>query len=827
MNANNMIYNKCFHEKYMSLALSLAMILLFSTFYVQESYLYTQKRLLQDTYGYHNGIAFDISEASALELAQHAAVKQTGRMYVYGDILTPESSSAGMIGSVDKGFMNLENLTLLEGRYPENNNEIAMESLTLDLMQLPYEIDVPVHVTIRTSNGDTVTKEYILCGIIKPYTTNWESDSHELCSAFVLPLTGIPYTEHLFLKTDHTNSLQFSELSQITYGGSHSELVYNSFSYPDRSSSLSATLSRLLVPGLVSLISCIILVSIMVSSYKEQVYTTRILLTLGCDPKEVRHTLFRHTFLFWAQTCFKCMIIVSVPAVCLPYMNIFKAVFHLSVFPYLLTAGISLFILILGKSVQWGILKKTQILPSGKDLTRYSLNLAKNVHHRFIHDEKGFKRTEAKLRMKNMILETAAGALSMITLFCCLFMICSNVHYFLSYNDIAGADYEWYSTFPSAGLNISAVQKIKNTANIDSVVYYTRAPQHMAQQNYLSYAGHETDPYRLAISTGSGGEDSDQGIRVSVISIPEGTALWDYYIPADINLDDFRNGTSVILYLPMYSATAYGYSAVGAVGFSDITGLDIINPALSAGDTVTVSSPDSTIRAKAAFIMQKFPSADSSGAGQTAMDFLTPGTVIVSERFMQKYLNDDVLCYNRVLAFGNSRLSYEVGDKLMSAIPRKPSLSFSNQRIERETKRTSARTKNLILCLILVVICGFSFAILYQNRVILYESEHERISLLKNLGADRGFLKDLYSHNPVMLLFMLSLCINIVLIPVLFFREYGRIYSYSNPVSQWRAVFAISLHYFPLPLLFIPQIGYLFLLFMMYRWTYKKFEKRY
>ena len=831
MNTANVIYKKCFHEKYISPALFLTMFLLFSTFFIQESYLYTQQRQLQETYGYHNGAAFDLSEASAAELAGHATVEQAGHMYLYGNILTAQTGSAGMLGSVDKEFLDLENLAFLEGHYPTNANEIAMESLTLDMLQLPYEIDVPVQITFQAINGETITREYTLCGILKSYTTNWESGTHELCSAFILPLSDSAYTEHLFLKTAHNSSSQFSELSQITYGTAHSELVYNSFSYPEESTSLSIYLGRYLISGLVSLICCVILISIMISSYQEQVYTMRMLLTLGADRKEIRHIFFHHTFLFWAQTYLKCMVLFTIPAVCLSCIGIYRVGFYLSGIPYVITAGLSLFILLLGKSVQWSLIRKTQMLPGGKDLTRFSLNTinaaaTNKKKHGFVHDEKGLIRTESKIHIKYILLETAAGVLAMLTLFCCLYMVCSNTRDFLVYNDVAGADYEWYSTFPSSGLDRSAVQKIKNTANIDTVLYYTQAPEHMAQQNYLSYAGQETDAYRFAINTGTGGEDSERGIRVSVISIPENSDLWDYYIPQDINLDDFRNGESVILYLPMLSTTSYGYTTVGTAGFSDTSGMDTINPALSIGDTVTVYGQDSSIQAKAAFILQRFPSADSSNAGQTALDFLVPGTVLVSEQFMRDYLNEDSLRYNGVLAFGNNKLSYEVGDKLMSAIPRTPALQFINHRIERETERVSARTKNFILCLILFVICGFSITILYQNRVILYTSEQEKVSLLKNLGADGRFLRILYGRNPVRHLLMISLVTNLAFLPILFFSKYGRLYSYANPISQWKTVFNISLHYFSLPLLFVPQVVFLFMLFLMYRWTFKRFVQR-
>lgn len=83
-------------------------------------------------------------------------------------------------GTVDAAFMELGNLGLQDGRWPENPSEIVMEANSLSSLGYDYELGQELTLTASLpafgAPGNMVTIEhtYTLCGVVRAYTSLWQ-----------------------------------------------------------------------------------------------------------------------------------------------------------------------------------------------------------------------------------------------------------------------------------------------------------------------------------------------------------------------------------------------------------------------------------------------------------------------------------------------------------------------------------------------------------------------------------------------------------------------------------------------------------------------------
>ncbi len=95
-----------------------------------------------------------------------------------GGTLAGEKGSVNF-GVVDEAFMDLGNLGLQDGRWPEAENEIAMEANSLSALGYDYELGQ--ELTVKTSlpatgapdGMVTVEHTYTLCGVVRAYSGLW------------------------------------------------------------------------------------------------------------------------------------------------------------------------------------------------------------------------------------------------------------------------------------------------------------------------------------------------------------------------------------------------------------------------------------------------------------------------------------------------------------------------------------------------------------------------------------------------------------------------------------------------------------------------------
>lgn len=805
MKRSHILLHKCFREKYMRLAVSLVVCLLFAVTFLSQSYQATREFQRKSIYGYHNGCAFHISNASEQAFMSHRALNNYGEMLIFGSVLSGDGFSVGYIGTVDENFRSLEQLSFLEGTYPQQENEIAVEYAMLDLLHIPYEMGEEIKLQIQVDEETVCERTYRLCGILKTYTTNWKSDGYALCGAIVTEFPGEIIQRHLFFSSEYENEQQMQELVSLVGDPEKSAVVYNDYSYP----SDLLTVSQIVENGgtilAIAAFCCLFLVCIQISAYRSQLYRMRVLLTLGADRKELKRMLYEQALSQWAKCYLLCILLCSFVCGILVVIPQEVARFRLSPLPYLLSGVLSLLIILIGKAVQLSMLHRVSIIPKGRDLTRYEGSASVKRGPSSPLNGKNFIRIETHRNRKYFRIELALGLLSLAILFFCLYGICDSYSDYKVVMDLANFDYSWESSSPTIGLSKTAISQVKNTANIDNVVYSSLAYSMKDNNIYLYYAEQMYDEYRKCLNIQKSETNPNVGLMVCIVMIPEDSPMWDYYIPDELDEEAFLLGNQVIAFLPELMKTEYGYIPVNTFGINtqEIYGQTYL-PQISPGEQVTLKMGDQERDVTCGYIMREFPN-----QAQTTLDFFSPGTILVSEVLFQELFNLDEPIYNYVLAFGNNKLSYDVGDKIMSALSRNPNITFTNHRIEKETSYTLFRTEVLSLGSISAFVCILAVIIIYRNRMYLFEVERDRINLLRRLGCGGKMLSKMYKRSFGTVLIPIAIVLNAIAIPALFYHKFAAYFAAESAVDMWSLVLMRALYQFPLPLLILTQAIYL------------------
>lgn len=125
------------------------------------------------------------------ELKSHATVEKFGISYTYGMVLDKENKDLGKIGTSDQTTREMENISILEGRFPNEEGEIAVERSSLksgDIMaELGNDIYLPIRVTSERGS-EIVNYKYTLVGIVQDYSTKLKGttpDKRDYVSFFI------------------------------------------------------------------------------------------------------------------------------------------------------------------------------------------------------------------------------------------------------------------------------------------------------------------------------------------------------------------------------------------------------------------------------------------------------------------------------------------------------------------------------------------------------------------------------------------------------------------------------------------------------------------
>lgn len=804
---NRKIQKKCFQDKKVFIGICISIFLLFFSSFSLDSLnaqtAYQRKKI----YGFHNGVAFDITEHSEEQLKNHLSILQCGEMVIYGEIINGNNTVVGAIGTVDESFKELEQLDFLEGTYPSRSNEIAMESSMLDLLSISYEVGNEIELSIQTNDGMIQKQTYILCGILKSYTTNWLTQDHSVCGAIVSEFNGIPMERNLFFLGNYQNENQMNELNALINEKSESELVYNSYSFVTNAFNFYDFFENGSLLLVTSAVSFLILMYIEISTYQKQIYRNRVLLSLGISYKKLKKRIYVETgkqwFFSWVSVCGISTIICLI----LKFIQFDSMKFSLTYHPYILSLFLSFLVVFVSQVIQLSILKKINVVTNGKDISKYSIkHVKRDITIPFT--KQTFIKIEKKRIRKQRMIHILLPLCSLIILFCGMYNISTTYQSYTWNQNNLGYAYKWETSSPKSGLTIEQIIQIKNTEGIQSVKYCSKTSYIGTNTNliYLSYSNIQSDQYYdLYLKNKYLENITIEGLPIEIVMLPENSSIWE-----DItDLDDktaFLNGDSVICYFMNLSEMNDG--TVQSVDEDLKDNIHSTSISIQNGDELSIQADGIFTHVKCEKVIHHL--------NENNVDTnLISGTIFVSEKLYQKLLNEDTIAYNQTIAYGNKNLSYDVTDKLMSMINKNNTITFENRRVEQQEEYSTILVKISYIGGFLLLFSLIVLVQIYRNQLSFYVNEIERIQLLKQIGTNKNLIQKIYKQNDIRIMIAGFLIMNICMIPIIWFIQFHEFSNYVVDGISFTKICKYGLIHTNLWILVIPQIIFIVIYYFL------------
>lgn len=207
----------------------LFVVLFLGTFLSLGATAYRQHLKAQcDTYyGAWDGVVYRADAELYDVLQEHAAVEAIGRMDLCGYVLDSGLTVYGSMGYVDSSFLEMGSVELESGRFPEKDNEIAVEASVLLKLgyekKLGQEIELEVAKTVKygktgadPEESNVVSKRFYVTGIVNNYSAYWQDDGEWPVSFFLWknPAGDLPVFQsnlYLSLKPEFSRYLKALE----------------------------------------------------------------------------------------------------------------------------------------------------------------------------------------------------------------------------------------------------------------------------------------------------------------------------------------------------------------------------------------------------------------------------------------------------------------------------------------------------------------------------------------------------------------------------------------------------------------------------------------
>ena len=234
--------------------------------------------------------------------AKDGAITDYGFAHLIGFGYTNEENLGTAIAWLDDKAKIISNQSFIEGSYPVNENEIAIEQAALTRLGIDAEIGDEITLNVKTQNGakynETNTKIYKLVGIVRDKRSNLLSWGIEkiryIPAAFVAQgtqtdiggkelLTGYVISDE-YGKTNQSLFDNYLYEKQVEYDHCFSGL---SFTYAGFNSIVSNAVYMVLVAVLLVFASCVAIVNAFNTNLKERKKQIGMLRAVGATKRQI------------------------------------------------------------------------------------------------------------------------------------------------------------------------------------------------------------------------------------------------------------------------------------------------------------------------------------------------------------------------------------------------------------------------------------------------------------------------------------------------------------------------------------------------------------
>lgn len=177
---NNIKYNKS-KSILIILTIFLATTLLSSVAMVGLDWNEVNKRNVIQYYGSYHGLYGRVDETKYEKIKSHKDIELTGIINGIGAIKEFDDETKISLSFVDENAAKLNSLELVQGKFPTNKNEIAIDDLALKKLGHEQKLNQTIEIEYEDyASGEVVIKDFIVTGIIKASETAQVKKSYSI-----------------------------------------------------------------------------------------------------------------------------------------------------------------------------------------------------------------------------------------------------------------------------------------------------------------------------------------------------------------------------------------------------------------------------------------------------------------------------------------------------------------------------------------------------------------------------------------------------------------------------------------------------------------------
>lgn len=720
----------------------------------------TREELRYDTYGEWDAAVYS---PEPLSVFTEEPVQECGTAQVYGKLLDGGETVLTGIGTLDEALRRIGRLAVQSGRFPTEDNEIAIEADVLSDLGYDYELGQTLTLRILNREEEVVERKYTLCGVLREYTDLWSTGTEKVTlagacvTADAAKEIGEVCSYQYFLSAEEEGYPLYKELK-----GSYGHVVENTAANGQIAKEEYHYFNLVLIL-FTTLVAVIVIYSIQI---KEQTRSIRLFRIIGVTKKQLSQIIFYETMVILLPAAAGGVAVGSLATWGLLriLMEQSTGAFYISI-PAVLIAGVLM--------LWFGAVFGTRFL-----VFRYALRGRLSAQKRFdsIRNVSGMGRRKRKQKQLGLLLLSSASVLAV--LFCygeslvpvyiddtwsqmSSYIITWGTHN----NPVTDAYMDHIKRLPG----IEEAVAWRNLAGTLEFSEMEKNPFSVLLIQHLYGArpwGEAEDPYGESISAAG-----PEGLWCYIYGVAEDN--WDRffrYVEGEIDREKFRKGESVLLYIPYNEETGVElagrlYQDFGVESGDVITAVNYGRGELSEDGSVHMWTEDGDRLYEPYEKLTAVSRAEAEVAGIITADlwqdpYLTiPATnyysVIASDAFAKKLTEADrdgieladgswsnqEYGYSRASVYTGMDAEYLSTDYLMARSAAENHLNLDNSR-----ERNTALRQEAIQALLHIWICGlciFLILMLIQLNIETLRglTQKRSFALLQVIGMSRGRLR--------------------------------------------------------------------------------------
>lgn len=716
----------------------------------------TREELRYDTYGEWDAAIYS---PEPLSVSKDEHIQGWGTAQVYGKLLDGGETVLTGIGTLDESLLAIGHLAVQSGKFPTEDNEIAIEADILSGLGYDYELGQTLTLRILNREEEVVDRKYTLCGVLREYTDLWSTGTEKVT------LAGACVTADAAKEIGEVCSYQYFLSAEGEEGyplykelkGSYAHVVENTAANGQIAEEEYHYFNLVLIL-FTTLVAVTVIYSIQI---KEQTRSIRLFRIIGVTKKQLSQIIFYETMVILLPAAAGGVAVGSLATWGLLRVLMEQSTggFYIAI-PAVLIAGILM--------LWFGAVFGTRFL-----IFYYALRGRLSAQERFLLRA---DRRQRKQKQLGLLILSSASVLA--ALFC--------------YGESLAPVYidDTWSKMSSYGITKGEQNDYISDKYIENVKCFPGIEEVVAWRNLavtLEFPDMEKNPFRALLAQNfygprpwEGAEDSygenmsaagSEGLWCYVYGVAEDN--WDQffrYVDDEIDREKFRNGEAVLLYIPYNQETGVDlagrlYQDFGVEPGDVITAVNYGLGELSEDGTGQVWTEDGAKPYEPYEKLTAVSRAEAEVAGIITADLfqdpylMIPATnyysIIASDAFAKRLTETDKdgihlidgswsnqeYGYSRASVYTGMDAEYLSTDYLMAKSAADNHLNFDNSR-----ERNTALRQEAIQSLLHIWICGIGIFLILMLIQLNIETlrgltQKRSFALLQVIGMSRRRLR--------------------------------------------------------------------------------------